>query len=322
MVKITKAVEAAMVRAHIQGQRDGYVGDGNSAALYPAGDVRDAYRAGYRRGTAERKGEAFPDIDPIAELEAKGGCGAARVRFPRFFSIDDGKAVKAQTAVKGWLNAINYMAPADSAGVGNLCPFATAGCKALCLGEWSGQAGMRKEGMDNSVTLSRKAKARFYMQDRQAFLAEAAYHIDRALARARSEGKRLCVRMNGSTDIAWERSGLMQRFPTVQFLDYTKSRARMLSWCRGGMPANYHLTFSRSETNEADCLAVLAEGGQVAVVSADKRPALWHNSRTVDGDRHDLRHLDRKGAVIWLLPKGHKAKADASGFVLRNGAKG
>lgn len=246
-----------------------------------------------------------------------------KLRFPKFFSIDDGKAVKAQTATRNWLNCINYMAPADTAGVGNLCPHATAGCKALCLGEWSGQAAMRQEGADNLVTLSRKAKARFYMTDRRAFMVECAAHIDRALARARDAGQRLCVRMNGSTDIAWEGASvegrrLMSLFPDVQFVDYTKSVKRALralsdpTW-----PKNYHLTFSRSETNEADCLRVLAAGGQLAVVSSMKRPRAWRGYRTVDGDRHDLRHLDARGCVVWLSPKGAKAKRDASGFVLR-----
>jgi len=42
----------------------------------------------------------------------------------------------------GYLNAIHYMAPHTLGGVGNLCPHASEGCKALCLGHYSGQAGM------------------------------------------------------------------------------------------------------------------------------------------------------------------------------------
>jgi hypothetical protein len=38
----------------------------------------------------------------------------------RIYSMDNSKAIKAQGF--GWLNAIHYMAPADLAGVGNLCP--------------------------------------------------------------------------------------------------------------------------------------------------------------------------------------------------------
>ena len=201
------------------------------------------------------------------DLTVPGGCGAARnpIRFQRFFSIDDAKAKKAQEVTRDWLNAINYMAPHTSAGVGNLCPFASAGCKALCLGTESGQAAMRLEGEDNSVTLSRKRKARFYMQERVAFMRECAIHIGRAFVRAHKAGRRLCVRMNGATDVAWERAvvdvdaalaerltgmgewivnagrtRLMDLFPDVQFIDYTKSLQRMLAFCRGELPANYH----------------------------------------------------------------------------------
>jgi hypothetical protein len=257
----------------------------------------------------------------IAALEEPGGCGA--MRFPRFFSIDDAKAVKAQKVTRRWLNAINYMAPAATAGVGNLCPHASEGCKALCLGEWSGQAGMRREGEDNSVTRSRKAKAVYYMRERVAFMRECATHIDRALERAKLDGRRLCVRLNGSTDIAWEGASvdgrrLMSLFGDVQFIDYTKSVRRALrSVTDPTWPSNYRLTFSRSEDNESDCLAVLRAGGTVAVVSSMARPARWHGFRTVDGDKHDLRHLDPLAAVVWLSPKGNKAKRDASGFVLR-----
>jgi len=65
-------------------------------------------------------------------------------QFPRFFSTDSPKAAKATSY--GWLNAINYMAPHRSGGAANLCPHASPGCIALCLGEHSGQAAMRPEG--------------------------------------------------------------------------------------------------------------------------------------------------------------------------------
>ena len=65
------------------------------------------------------------------------------MQFKRFFSLDSAKAIKAREY--GYLNAINYMAPASTAGVGNLCPHASAGCLALCLGWYSGQAGMVKD---------------------------------------------------------------------------------------------------------------------------------------------------------------------------------
>jgi hypothetical protein len=106
---------------------------------------------------------------------------------------------------------------------------------------------------------------------------------------------------------------LFERFPDVAFVDYTKIVSRFAR----KLPANYHLTLSRSETNEGECLEALERGINVAVVFADK-PATWHGFECIDGDEHDLRQLDpRGGYVIALSPKGSKAKRDLSGFVVR-----
>ena len=233
--------------------------------------------------------------------------------FQRFFSVDSPKAVKAQSY--GWLNAINYMAPHRLASVGNLCPNASAGCIALCLGEHSGNAALYP-----AVLKSRIAKAQLLMRDRQAFLQEMTAGIRRARATAQHQKLKLCVRLNGATDIAWERMApaIFANNADLQFVDYTKSPKRALEHARGQLPANYHLTFSRSETNESDCLRVLEAGGNVAVVFAGAFPASYLGFPVIDGDRHDLRHLDGRGVVVALSPKGRKAKADKSGFVVRS----
>jgi hypothetical protein len=236
----------------------------------------------------------------------------SKLQFRRFFSVDNPKAVKAQKL--GWLNAINYMAPHRSAGVGDLCGNASPGCIALCLGEHSGNAALYPAVMN-----SRIAKARYFMRDRQAFLAEMAIHIASARRQARKAKLKLCVRLNGATDIAWE--GLSPSTfadnPDIQFVDYTKSPKRALAHAAGKMPRNYHLTFSHSEINQADCLRVLAAGGTVAVVSSLARPQTYLGAPVIDGDASDLRHLDPPGVVVWLSPKGLKAKRDTSGFVVR-----
>jgi hypothetical protein len=234
-------------------------------------------------------------------------------QFTKFFSVDSPKAIKAQSF--GWLNAINYMAPAHTAGVGDLCPWSSAGCRALCLGEHSGQAAMHAPGQSNAVLESRKAKAIMFMKERAAFMRE----LDAGIARAERQAKRLqmklCVRLNGSTDINW--LAVIKRYPHIQFVDYTKSVARALAHAAGKLPSNYHVTFSRSEANEADCRAVLAAGGNVAVVFGCDMPRSYLGRPVVSGDDHDLRHLDPKGGfVIGLTPKGMKAKRDTSGFVV------
>jgi hypothetical protein len=233
--------------------------------------------------------------------------------FQRFFSVDSPKPIKAQKY--GWLNAINYMAPHRLAGVGNLCPHASKGCAALCLGEHSGNAALYP-----AVLKSRIAKAQLLMRDRPQFLKELATGVRRARATAKRQKLKLCVRLNGATDIAWERlaPAIFADNTDLQFVDYTKSPKRALEHARDQLPANYHLTFSRSETNEAQCLEVLAAGGNVAVVFAGPFPAEYLGYPVINGDAHDLRHLDGRSVVVALSPKGRKAKADASGFVVRS----
>ena len=261
------------------------------------------------------------------------------IQFDRLLSTDSAKAAKATGY--GYLNGIHYMAPHSTAGVGDLCPASTDGCRALCLGLYSGQASMVAdlENGTNSVRESRIEKARLFMGERAFYLNHLARQIVRLVAKASREGLRPCIRLNGSTDIAFERMAfaldaktakatgrnagervtLPGLFAGVQFVDYTKIASRLAN-----APSNLCLTLSRSEANEPECLAALANGQNVAVVFAHGLPVsrLWEGFRVVDGDKHDLRHLDPRdassGFVIGLSPKGAKAKRDMSGFVLRD----
>ena len=242
-------------------------------------------------------------------------------KFTKFFSTDSAKAIKADKY--GWLNAINYMAPHDTAGVGNLCPNASEGCKALCLGMYSGQAAMVSdlENGSNVVRESRVAKSQYFMNERQAFMGEMAHHIKAMIRKADRENKKLAVRPNGSSDIAFEYikgyngQTLPEQFPDIQFVDYTKSLKRMLNPNR---PSNYHLTFSLSESNMHEAIHVLANRKNVAVVFGDGLPDTFMGHRVIDGTEHDLRHLDPQPVIVGLDPKGKKAKADTSGFVVRD----
>jgi len=243
------------------------------------------------------------------------------VKFKRLFSTDSPKAIKADKY--GWLNGINYMAPHTTGGVGNLCPHSSAGCRDLCLGMYSGRAEMVKDlenGM-NDTRRSRINKAKYFRSDRQAFMREMSHHVELLSRKAERENKRLAIRPNGSTDISFEyikgRDGqtLPEQFPEVQFVDYTKNMQRMLNPNR---PSNYHLTFSRSETNEHEAIHVLANGHNVAVVFGKGQPATYLGHRVIDGTEHDLRHLDPSPVIVGLDPKGKKAKNDTSGFVVRD----
>ena len=239
---------------------------------------------------------------------------AVSYHFTQFFSLDSPKAIKARSF--GYMNAINYMAPASTAGVGDMCPWSSVACRALCLGEHSGQAAMHKEGEDNACTLSRKAKTMMFMRERATFMRELAAGIGRAARKAKREELQLCVRLNGATDINWVAT--IKQYPDIQFVDYTKSEARAIAHAQGKLPANYHVTFSFAGDNHDACKRVLAAGGNVAVCFKGAFPATWFGHPVINGDEHDLRHLDARNVVVALSPKGAKAKRDGVrlGFVV------
>jgi hypothetical protein len=76
----------------------------------------------------------------------------------------------------------------------------------------------------------------------------------------------------------------------------------------------YHLTFSRSETNENDAFRLLKDGGNVAIVFKTI-PETWNGFKVINGDATDLRYFDPKNVVVGLTAKGD-AKKDHSGFVI------
>lgn len=243
------------------------------------------------------------------------GVSTVSYAFSQFFSLDSPKAIKARAF--GYMNAINYMAPAETAGVGDMCPWSSVACRALCLGEHSGQAAMHAEGKTNACLESRKAKTVMFMRARAQFMRELAAGIGRASRKAAREGLQLCVRLNGATDINW--IAVIKQYPTIQFVDYTKSVARALAHAAGKLPANYHITFSFAGDNHSECEQVLAAGGNVAVVFSGPFPTTYFGRRVINGDEHDLRHLDERGGlIVGLSPKGRKAKRDGVklGFVI------
>ena len=245
------------------------------------------------------------------------------IQFKQFFSTDSAKAIKADKY--GYLNGINYMAPHTTGGAGDLCGKSSAGCRSLCLGFYSGQAGMVKdlENGTNSVRDSRVRKAQYYKNDHHAFMAEMVGHIDKLIKTAKRKEKKLCVRLNGSTDLAFESMKVKDRdnktvtelFSDIQFVDYTKHIKRLTKKNR---PANYHLTFSLSETNKAEAIQALKLGFNVAVVFGHGLPKEYLGHPVIDGTEHDLRHLDPTGVIVGLDPKGSKAKNDQTGFVVRD----
>jgi len=225
---------------------------------------------------------------------------------------------------RGFVTAVLYLAPSDASGVLNVCQFASPGCRASCLYR-AGRA-----AFDVEIPAARINRTKLFRYNRFSFNARLVKEIASHVRRAARKGMRPAVRLNGTSDLPWEAYRLndgrtaLETFPDVQFYDYTKNVRRALANAAGEHPANYHLTFSRAETNEPDCVRVLNAGGSVAVVfnartksgkrAADPLPAYWHGYRVIDADTDDLRFLDDPNVIAGLRAKG-PAKLDRTGFV-------
>jgi hypothetical protein len=213
---------------------------------------------------------------------------------------------------EGYLSFILHLSPYDVAGVGNVCPKATKGCIAACLNT-AGRGGMfTPEQGTNTIQEARKRKTRLFFQDRNAFMLDLYADIQKAIRFAERKGLTPVFRLNGTSDLSWEKyevsatgKNIFQLFHTVQFYDYTKVLGRKVADIK-----NYHLTFSRAESNDADVTRALSEGLNVAAVY-DAIPEGMYSA-----DDTDLRFLDPKVGMIGLKAKG-RARKDYSGFVIR-----
>lgn len=236
------------------------------------------------------------------------------------------------------LTAPLHLAPFDLSGF-QVCPQASAGCAAACLHTAGNPAYMA--GKDRS----RKDKTIAYFKHRNAFLALLVFEIAAHERKAQRKGMAAGVRLNATSDLPWEHRTviidgqqvkLTDAFPKVSFYDYTKVTKRAVAFAEGRMPINYHLTFSRTEDNDADVIRVLAAGCSVAVVftpsayrevqSAGVQASrgelvvaggpLSKDWMAIDGDAHDYRPADPAGCIVALKAKGD-ARGDTSGFVLQ-----
>jgi hypothetical protein len=220
----------------------------------------------------------------------------------KLLSTSNTKIIKGEG--RGYKSYILHLAPADESGY-EVCPKRTAGCTKGCLNK-SGHGGMFKPGeTSNPVQRARIRRTKYFFENRAAFLADLIDDIGRAIRQAERKGLTPVFRLNGTSDLSWEKYDVIQRFPTVQFYDYTKVLGRKIA----DLP-NYHLTFSRAENNDADVRKALLAGLNVAQVY-DTIPEGVYSA-----DEDDLRFLDPAVGIIGLKAKG-PAKKDYTGFVIR-----
>ena len=241
----------------------------------------------------------------------------------KLLTVGNPKLVKGQK--QGYLSFVLHLAPSTLSGY-NVCPMASAGCAAACLNT-AGRGGIMKKGEStNNIQRARIRRTVMFFEQRDAFMATLVNDIKLGIKQAEKLNLVPVFRLNGTSDIRWETvevtiggityNNVMGLFPTVQFYDYTKLNNRR------NLPANYHLTFSRSESNDADVNMVIngIEGIRTSsdiniAVVFDKLPATFLGRPVINGDETDLRFLDPRRVIVGLKAKG-KAKKDNSGFTI------
>ena len=140
--------------------------------------------------------------------------------------------------------------------------------------------------------------------------------ISKAITYATSRGFIPVFRLNGTSDLPWEKypvggkKNIFELFPTVTFYDYTKVLGRKIKTI-----PNYHVTFSRAESNQKDVDKAMKAGMNVAVVF-DQVPSRYLERVVVDGDVDDTRFNDPENVIVGLKAKG-RAKKDNTSFVIR-----
>lgn len=227
----------------------------------------------------------------------------------KLLSESNPKTLKGES--EGYLTFIMHLAPGSLSGF-NVCPGASAGCLFVCLNT-AGRGHMKM------IQDARIRRTRLYFEDRPTFMAKLVDEVGKGIRKAERKGLIPVFRLNGTSDIRWETvqvdgySNIFEMFPNVQFYDYTKLSNRR------NIPANYHLTFSRSESNEELLDEAVANGMNLAVVFSTKKkdelPSRYRSLPVVDADETDLRFLDPAGSVCGLRAKG-KASKDTTGFVV------
>ena len=220
------------------------------------------------------------------------------------------KVKKGNTKDSDYITTIMHLRPVST----RICPYQDiAKCKTACLNT----AGLG--GVYPSIQKSRQTKTDLFLNDRDTFMAMLYKDIEKFVRFCEKKNKKPAVRLNGTSDIQWEtikHEGVtaFEKFPQVQFYDYTKIPTRKISHI-----SNYHLTWSYSEAKQKYANYFDKLKYNIAVVFSSKTlPPMFKGLRVIDGDKTDMRFLDgNKRVVVGLKAKG-KAKTDTSGFVIHN----
>lgn len=202
----------------------------------------------------------------------------------------------------GYLTAILYLQPHTAGGGKTLCPHSTEACREMCL------AGAGLSGLPKQLGAKQRRTDLFNFSP-TAFIQMLWADIEKLKRIAADEGMQSVVRLNGTSDIRWERL-LNMDDRGIRWMDYTKSPLEH----RAPGP-DYYLTYSVGGPEDIPrAIGYLRAGHSIAVVvpeivkhglvglETDVGGVFAH---FVDGDLSDLRFLDSPSSIVLLKPKGH-----------------
>ena len=233
------------------------------------------------------------------------------------------KIIKAEE-VMGVLTKVMYLSPSTESGI-NTCPMAGS-CAGMCIRD----VGRMTFG---SSMLSRVLKTLYWHLFPDQFLAQLRGEILRLASKADRLGMIAAVRLNGTSDLLWERTGIIDWALDCGVVPYDYTKIDPVKRNRKA-PTGYHLTFSVDEKPGSLAMAEdwLRIGGNAAVVvQAEKGSTLatakqaqqalldrgsWRGFPVVSGDETDYRPADPAGSWAILHAKGPACRDGiASGFV-------
>ena len=186
----------------------------------------------------------------------------------------------------------------------NLCPMSGTGknqssCFEACIDK-TGNYGQFKNVKNGLIN-----KSNFFIDHKDIFMKLLFIEIKVIEFTSELMKEDFCIRLNGTTDIIYENipvegfNNIFEAFPNIQFYDYTKVSNRF----NKPLPANYHLTFSRSEVNHKISLDMLRRGFNVSMIFINGLPKTYEGYNVINGDETDLRYLDPENCIVGLKYK-------------------
>lgn len=221
---------------------------------------------------------------------------------PRYLLSKSVKTIKGES--RGILTGVVYMSPAKKieADLYSCSNFIEAECSGPCLAG-SGHGG------DAQATKARKDRLDLLIKSPSLFFEILSREIFRLEKKAAKEGMSTAYRLNGTTDLRWDRiiyngRSIFQHYSKLQWYDYTKN----IETYKAHSLLGVDMTFSFYRAVDRNVLQdLLDNGGKVAIAYYDEKPLTQRigdrDYRVIDGDEHDARFLDPKGVIVALKYK-------------------